>query len=255
MAYDILQRVCVRVQDSMDEILTNFSGEAKITVLVRTPGKPTADFCMTSDDLDEVLAMVHRRKGDVPPAPQLAGIEEGIERAARYIERQRDDYVQEFGNYDPSTGVTEFSTAGEEHISTLGELIEGIRALHEQAPPPAPHLAGLADAIAEHVRQIEVEGWSPEHDDQHDDYSLAKAASVYAACAAVGKADRAVMDLHGLRGTPGKLQELWPLSWDISWLKPRNRRRDLIKAAALIIAEIERLDRAATKSLEESDND
>lgn len=73
MGDDILQRVCVRVQDSMDEILTNFSGEAKITVLVRTPGKPTADFCMTSDDLDKVLAMVHRRKGDAPtPAPQVA---------------------------------------------------------------------------------------------------------------------------------------------------------------------------------------
>lgn len=37
----------------------------------------------------------------------------------------------------------------------------------------------------------------------------------------------------------------WPLSWAKSWLKPKDRRRDLIRAAALIIAEIERLDRAA----------
>ncbi|MNU79248.1 hypothetical protein D3C71_688590 [compost metagenome] len=67
---------------------------------------------------------------DTPaPAPHLVGIEEGIERAARYIEKQRDDYVQEFGNYDPSTGATEFSTAGEEYLSTLEELIDGIRAL------------------------------------------------------------------------------------------------------------------------------
>lgn len=64
---DLLQRAAERVQDSMDEILANFKPGAKITVLVRTPGKPTADFCMTSDDLDEVIAMVHRRKGDTPP--------------------------------------------------------------------------------------------------------------------------------------------------------------------------------------------
>jgi len=75
------------------------------------------------------------------PLPHVEGVEEGIERAARYIEKQRDDYVQEFGNYDPSTGVTEFSTAGEEHLSTLEELIEGVRALHEQAPSPQPRAA------------------------------------------------------------------------------------------------------------------
>lgn len=36
--------------------------------------------------------------------------------------------------------------------------------------------------------------------------------------------------------------EVWP--WDESWWKPTNRRRDLVKAGALILAEIERLDRA-----------
>tara|TARA_R110002012_G_C11673164_1_gene613298 strand:+ start:9819 stop:10046 length:228 start_codon:yes stop_codon:yes gene_type:complete len=64
---DLLQRAAERVQDSMDEILANFKPGAKITVLVRTPDKPNADFCMTSDDLDEVIAMVQRRKGDTPP--------------------------------------------------------------------------------------------------------------------------------------------------------------------------------------------
>lgn len=46
----------------MDEILTNFKPGAKITVLVRTPGKPNADFCLTSDDLEEVADMVKRRQ-------------------------------------------------------------------------------------------------------------------------------------------------------------------------------------------------
>lgn len=65
----ILQRAAERVQDSMDEILANFKPGAKITVLVRTPGKPSADFCMTDDDLDEVIAMIRRRKGDASPQP------------------------------------------------------------------------------------------------------------------------------------------------------------------------------------------
>jgi hypothetical protein len=41
------------------------------------------------------------------------------------------------------------------------------------------------------------------------------------------------------------LWQIWPRSWSISWLKPTNPRRDLVKAGALILAEIERLDRAA----------
>ena len=36
--------------------------------------------------------------------------------------------------------------------------------------------------------------------------------------------------------------ELWP--WLSSWWKPSTNRRDLVKAGALILAEIERLDRA-----------
>lgn len=34
----------------------------------------------------------------------------------------------------------------------------------------------------------------------------------------------------------------WP--WDAAWWKPKDRRADLVRAAALAIAEIERLDRA-----------
>ena len=89
-----------------------------------------------------LIAALSSSEAPPPPVPHLVGIEEGIERAARYIEKQRDDYVQEFGNYDPSTGATEFSTAGEEYLSTLEELIEEIRALHEQAPAPVSREVG-----------------------------------------------------------------------------------------------------------------
>jgi hypothetical protein len=123
--------------------------------------------------------------------------------------------------------------------TTIREVLAGLSDAQVSASARA-----MNDIYFERFRQVESEGFDRSHDDQHDDFSMAKAASVYAACATVGAADRAVMDQFGLTGVPGKLQELWPLSWDISWLKPVSRRRDLVKAAALLIAEIERLDRS-----------
>lgn len=49
------------VGDYMDRIVKMFKPGVKITILVRTPDHPTRDFCMTDDNLDEVIAMVERR--------------------------------------------------------------------------------------------------------------------------------------------------------------------------------------------------
>ncbi|MDG3063266.1 hypothetical protein ACFQ4M_15880 [Thauera mechernichensis] len=84
------------------------------------------------------------------------------------------------------------------------------------------------DVLAERRRQIEVEGWTPEHDDEHGAGEMAAAAACYALNAA---------------GCGCEVARNWP--WDGSWWKPSTARRDLVKAAALILAEIERLDRAA----------
>jgi hypothetical protein len=91
---------------------------------------------------------------------------------------------------------------------------------------------------AERRRQVDVEGWTPEHDDTHDAGDLAQAA----ACYAMG--DYRIVG----RDEDGKaLGEvvIWP--WHRDWWKPADRRRNLIKAAALIVAEIERLDRAKAR--------
>ena len=50
------------VSRRMDEILEIFKPGAKITVLVRSPGFPDRDFCLTSDDLGEAIAMLERRR-------------------------------------------------------------------------------------------------------------------------------------------------------------------------------------------------
>ena len=90
----------------------------------------------------------------------------------------------------------------------------------------------IGEVAAERRRQVDEEGWTPEHDDVHIDCSLASAAATYALpyAGAITRADR-------------NLPIMWP--WDASSWKPHGRRRDLVRAAALIVAEIERLDRAA----------
>lgn len=57
-----VKRAQAFVADCMDDILSQFRPGAKITVLIRRPGDPDQDFCMTSDDLAEVAAMIQRRK-------------------------------------------------------------------------------------------------------------------------------------------------------------------------------------------------
>lgn len=94
----------------------------------------------------------------------------------------------------------------------------------------------IDEIAAERKRQIEAEGWTPEHDDQHSDRALARAA----ACYAVSSIDLKITAPESAeRGW--WILRAWP--WSLDWWKPSTRRRDLIKAAALIVAEIERLDR------------
>lgn len=100
---------------------------------------------------------------------------------------------------------------------------------------------GVIDEIAaERKRQIEVEGWTPEHDDAHDQGEMADAAACYAWCAGLTADSRELLAEDWFDSSV--LRRLWP--WARGWWKPKDRRRDLIRAAALIVAEIERLDRA-----------
>lgn len=112
---------------------------------------------------------------------------------------------------------------------------------------PAPTREEVLEEIAaERRRQVEAEGWTPEHDDGHAKGEMAVAAACYALAAAECPAERALMDQFGdASGTPSRLLKIWP--WSRDWWKPKSRRRDLIRAAALIVAEIERLDRGAAK--------
>jgi len=95
--------------------------------------------------------------------------------------------------------------------------------------------AVLADIAAERERQKNVEGWTDQHDDEHDDGEMAVAAGLYAI-------QTAEIDPEAFAAM---LQGLWP--WDEKWWKPKNSERDLIRAGALIVAELERRRRAKKK--------
>ncbi|KDF13585.1 ead/Ea22-like family protein, partial [Citrobacter sp. MGH 55] len=84
----------------------------------------------------------------------------------------------------------------------------------------------ILDVIAERQRQQSVEGWTPEHDDEHGRGEMAMAAVCYIN-------ETGTVNRNG--GRP------WGWPWDASWWKPNTRRRNLVKAGALIIAEIERI--------------
>ena len=108
----------------------------------------------------------------------------------------------------------------------------------DPGPTPGDLLAwgsqAVLDVAAERRRQIEVEGWTPEHDDEHSAHELAEAAACYCLSSA---------------GKPfDYFETMWP--WERWWFKASGTRRDLVKAGALILAEIERLDRMAAEKQE-----
>jgi len=87
----------------------------------------------------------------------------------------------------------------------------------------------------ERQRQIDSEGWTTAHDDEHMNGEMSVAAAIYAApgyeCSNSPRIRAAIM-------------QFWP--WYVSWFKPcrDDRVRELVKAGALIAAEIDRLQRS-----------
>jgi hypothetical protein len=89
-----------------------------------------------------------------------------------------------------------------------------------------PESSGVALIAAERARQVTAEGYTPEHDAHHGDGDLIRAAVAYAT-AAVG-------------ATEEHTAAWWP--WDRPGFKPGDGPlRALVKAGALIAAEIDRL--------------
>jgi len=115
------------------------------------------------------------------------------------------------------------------HLYAPG-LPPGSYDLYLEPSESSPPSVALADVAAERERQKNVEGWTPDHDDEHECGEMAQAAACYIA--------------HNAANLPKSIvANYWP--WNLEWWKPKDHRRNLVRAGALILAEIERLDRAA----------
>lgn len=88
---------------------------------------------------------------------------------------------------------------------------------------------GLDLIAAERRRQVEVEGYTSDHDAEHGSDALARAAACYATPAQARPLT--------------SITRLWP--WHpVDWKPmPGDRRRELVKAGALIAAALDALER------------
>lgn len=98
------------------------------------------------------------------------------------------------------------------------------------------------ELVEERLRQRDEEGHTSVGDDGYRRGELGMAAAALASFATYSDHRRAGHQLTKSRSP------LWPAGWE--W-KPKDRRRDLVRAGALIIAEIERLDREARATIDE----
>lgn len=110
---------------------------------------------------------------------------------------------------------------------------------HEAIKAGKAYTPGVQVVLDERKRQIQFEGWSAEHDDQHKNGELARAAQCY---------ERAPDNRKMIPRTDGapanvfEVPEAWP--WEPRWWKPsKDRIRELAKAGALYMAESDRLRR------------
>lgn len=102
-------------------------------------------------------------------------------------------------------------------------------------PPALPQQEGIALIQQEGRRQIESEHWTPAHDDEHIMGEMIGAAMTYAGHAL------GVVSNEEIGGADSI--EYWP--WDQEWWKPSpDAIRNLVKAGALIAAEIDRIQRS-----------
>lgn len=149
-----------------------------------------------------------------------------------------------------NAGALNFKASEEHHVAAMANIghhllqeiaayrpefkwtnspVEIVGALVEEAVPATPAAQDSVkdaerDVITERRRQQSMKRWTAEHDDKYTFRELIRAAVCYLLC-----------------GHSTSAPITWP--WAEKWWRPTTRRQNCVKAAALLIAEIERIDR------------
>lgn len=177
----------------------------------------------------ELIALARR-------AAQQAPVAQAVEAWPEHVQmlRQAADIFTELAD----ARVCESGSSAE----WMERCLPKIDALEAGAPVAAAAPAGDAkdaptdaarDVLAERRRQVEQEGWTPARDDAYQSLELNRAAACYVSFGS------------------GQAPSAWP--WAAEWWKPRTYRDNMVKAGALILAEIERVDRAAMSATQQGD--
>lgn len=175
---------------------------------------------------DEAIAIYLRARGFLRDGSPVLGAPVPDDWAPEPVVKAVERVMMQRGVYDEVTGGRDAAVVASHHH------VYGFRKNSE-----TPVNSVVQEIAAERQRQIEVEGFDSEHDDCHSESELSAGAAAYAL---------RVWSSH-LDPSPNVSSPFWPSKFPIGMWKPGPARRMLVKAAAMLVAEIERLDRADAK--------
>lgn len=150
--------------------------------------------------------------------------------AQRYRWLRDQQFYFSFSTENSDAGISSCTAGMSSRFKNLSWVDAAIDSAIAAAPGTEVPQAWL-DVQAERRRQVTAEGWTPDHDDLYCAAELPRAAAAYI-----------------LSGANDEAPAIWPFS--AKWWKPRDARANYMRAGALILAEIERLDRAAERGKE-----
>jgi len=133
------------------------------------------------------------------------------------------DYIKEKRNFEKI--IESHKKSAEESQRNFMKAAYECQMLREQLEKRG----GAGQIAIERARQKSVEGYDQVHDLMHPTDEFCRAAIAYAVH------DVAVVPFDGAH------KGWWPSKWDADMFKPKDRKRNLVRAGALIAAAIDRL--------------
>lgn len=162
------------------------------------------------------------------------------------------------GSFDPQT-IASIAAAAADLISSASQTQVAAASAIPMAAEFMGTRAAVADVVNERVDQVRREGWTHAHDDEHVNGELAIAGALYASPITLTEMVDTIMGPIPRDPWPfadfvktGHAENGLPIYKQVPSFDNRakhSRRRRLVIGAALIIAEIERLDRAVEPKL------
>lgn len=173
--------------------------------------------------------------GAIHPAADIEhhidGYNDLLDEAHAWLESRSDKGANDISSagWQKSIETVQMVYADSEVALQAIDYLVAMAAFSHERDQPVGLSQAATDVLAERTRQQSDERWTEKHDDRYQEPLLARAAAAYAD----PRTAWLVVDR----------QPLWP--FDHEFFKPKDHRRNCVRAAALLLAEIERIDRSA----------